>query len=170
MKRRLLPPLSLSLAALAVTPAAAQTALPEILIEAPRRPAQPETPVAGLGEGQLRIIDRAFVPVTVVEAGDIQRNGGQTLGDQLFTLPGITSSGFAPNGASRPIIRGLDNARVRIQENGVGAQDVSDLSEDHAVPIDPLAAELIAVARRTDPPGPYGAKALPSACPGSGSV
>lgn len=144
MKRRFLTPLSLSFAALA--PAAqAQTALPEILIEAPRVQRQ-ETP-AGLGEGQLRIIDRAFVPVTVVESGDIQRNGGRTLGDQLFTLPGVTSSGFAPSGASRPIIRGLDNARVRIQENGVGAQDVSDLSEDHAVPIDPLAAERIEIIR-----------------------
>ncbi|WP_163364084.1 TonB-dependent receptor plug domain-containing protein, partial [Klebsiella aerogenes] len=52
-----------------------------------------------------------------------------------------------------------DNARVRIQENGIGAQDVSDLSEDHAVPIDPLAAERIEVIR-----GPaalrYGSQAI----------
>lgn len=131
---------ALSLLAL---PAVAQTALPEILIEAPREP----SPVPGLGEGQLQVIDRAFVPVTVVNTGDIQRNGGRTLGDQLFALPGITGSSFAPNGASRPIIRGLDNARVRVQENGIGSQDVSDLSEDHAVPFDPLAAERIEVIR-----------------------
>jgi iron complex outermembrane receptor protein len=136
-----------SLAALLVlaSSASAQTELPEILIEAPRtnRPAGD----LGLTEGQLAVIDRAFVPVTVVGEGDIQRNGGRTLGDQLFSLPGVTGSSFAPNGASRPIIRGLDNARVRVQENGVGAQDVSDLSEDHAVPIDPLAAERIEVIR-----------------------
>ncbi|WP_163086593.1 Plug domain-containing protein, partial [Acinetobacter baumannii] len=89
----------------------------------------------------LTVIDRAFVPVTVVNERDIQRNGGATLGDQLFNLPGITGNSFAPGAANRPVIRGLDNARVRIQENGIGAQDVSDLSEDHAVPIDPLAAE-----------------------------
>jgi iron complex outermembrane recepter protein len=137
---------SASLAALSVSPMArSQTALPEILIEAPRRSA--ETPVDGLSTGQLLVIDRAFVPVTVVGEAEIQRNGGRTLGDQLFTLPGITGSGFAPNAASRPIIRGLDNARVRVQENGVGSQDVSDLSEDHAVPIDPLAAERIEVIR-----------------------
>lgn len=138
---------SVGLAALPTlaTPAAAQTELPEILIEAPRR--APAAALSGLSEGQLQVIDRAFVPVTVVGEGDIQRNGGRTLGDQLFTLPGVTGSGFAPNAASRPIIRGLDNARVRVQENGVGSQDVSDLSEDHAVPIDPLAAERIEVIR-----------------------
>lgn len=125
--------------------ATSQIALPEILIEAPRRPTPPDT--SGLTEGQLTVIDRAFVPVTVVNEREIQRNGGATLGDQLFALPGITGSGFAPGAVSRPIIRGLDNARVRIQENGIGAHDVSDLSEDHAVPIDPLAAERIEVIR-----------------------
>ena len=137
---------SASLAVLALAPAArGQTELPEIVIEGRRTP--PAATPDGLSEGQLRVIDRAFVPVTVVGEGEIQRNGGRTLGDQLFALPGITGSGFAPNAASRPIIRGLDNARVRVQENGVGAQDVSDLSEDHAVPIDPLAAERIEVIR-----------------------
>ncbi len=130
--------------AIAAPSATAQTELPEILIETPHRDT---SPAMGLSDGQLQVIDRAFVPVTVVGEGEIQRNGGRTLGDQLFALPGITGSGFAPNAASRPIIRGLDNARVRVQENGVGSQDVSDLSEDHAVPIDPLAAERIEVIR-----------------------
>lgn len=137
---------SLLVLALAVAPAAAQTALPEILIEAPRNP-DGATRDLGLTDGQLQVIDRAFVPVTVVPETEIRRNGGGTLGDQLNTLPGVTGSSFAPGGASRPIIRGLDNTRVRIQENGIGAQDVSDLSEDHAVPIDPLAAERIEVIR-----------------------
>src|SRR5262249_27873687 len=55
-------------------------------------------------------------------------------------------STFAP-GASRPIVRGLDNYRVRIQENGLATNDVSDLSEDHAPPIDPLAAKQVEVIR-----------------------
>jgi iron complex outermembrane receptor protein len=38
------------------------------------------------------------------------------------------------------VIRGLSGFRVRIQENGIGTGDVSALSDDHAVPIDPLAA------------------------------
>jgi iron complex outermembrane receptor protein len=73
--------------------------------------------------------------------------------------PGITSSGFAPGSASRPIVRGLDNYRVRIQENGLSASGVSELGEDHAVPIDPLAAQTVEVIR-----GPatlrYGSQAI----------
>jgi iron complex outermembrane receptor protein len=77
----------------------------------------------------------------------LQRSTGPTLGDVLFSKPGITSSTFAPGAASRPIVRGLDNYRVRIQENGISTNDVSDLSEDHAVPIDPLAARQMEVIR-----------------------
>lgn len=45
------------------------------------------------------------------------------------------------------MIRGLDNNRVRVQENGIGSHDVSALSEDHAVPVDPMAADKIEVVR-----------------------
>ena len=62
-------------------------------------------------------------------------------------------------GANRPIIRGLDNFRVRIQENGIGVQDVSTIGEDHAVPINPLVNDRIEVIR-----GPatlrYGSQAI----------
>jgi iron complex outermembrane recepter protein len=98
------------------------------------------------GDG-LTVVDRSFSTVTFVPASDLLRNGGKTLGDQLSGLPGITNSGFAPGAAVRPVIRGLDNFRVRIQENGVGSQDVSDLGEDHGVPIDPLAAQRVEVVR-----------------------
>ena len=72
---------------------------------------------------------------------------GGTLGDVLFAKPGITGSSFAPGAASRPIVRGLDTYRVRVQENGIGSSGVSELGEDHAVPLDPLAAERIEVVR-----------------------
>ena len=38
-------------------------------------------------------------------------------------------------------------SRPRIQENGLGVNDVSDLSDDHAVPIDPLSARQVEVIR-----------------------
>jgi iron complex outermembrane recepter protein len=75
-----------------------------------------------------------------------------------MTKPGISGSTFAP-GANRPIIRGLDNYRVRIQENGIATHDVSNLSEDHAIPIDPFSADQVEVVR-----GPatlrYGSQAI----------
>src|SRR5690606_22886037 len=97
-------------------------------------------------------------PVDVVTRDEIVTSSARTLGDLLGDLPGISQSSFAA-GASRPIIRGLDNTRVRMQENGIGAADVWAVSEDHGVPLDPLAAERVEVVR-----GPatlrYGSEAI----------
>ncbi len=96
--------------------------------------------------GTLIVVDDAFVPVTVVTARDTLGAGGANVTDALASRPGITGTTFSP-GSSRPIIRGLDSYRVRLQENGIGSQDVSAISEDHAVPIDPFAADRIEVIR-----------------------
>jgi iron complex outermembrane receptor protein len=98
-------------------------------------------------QGTLPIVTDQFATVTVIPNEEIKRNGNATLGDLLFAKPGITGSSFAPGSASRPIVRGLDMYRVRIQENGIGVGDVSDLGEDHGVPIDPLAQRQIEVLR-----------------------
>ncbi len=80
------------------------------------------------------------------------------LGDTLGTKPGIASTSFGP-GASRPIIRGLSGFRVGITEDGLATGDVSALSDDHAVPIDPSSARQVEVVR-----GPatlrYGSQAI----------
>jgi iron complex outermembrane recepter protein len=104
------------------------------------------------------IVLDVFVPLTVVTSQDIAGTPGSNLADALQYRPGITGSNFAA-GANRPVIRGLDNYRVRVQENGIGSHDVSALSEDHAVPIDPFSADRIEVVR-----GPatlrYGSQAI----------
>lgn len=71
-------------------------------------------------------------------------NGG--LGDTLDSVPGISSTFFGA-GASRPIIRGLGEDRVRVLQNGIGAIDASTASPDHAVTADGLDAERIEVLR-----------------------
>ena len=98
-----------------------------------RRPTPPEALV-----GTIPIVTDQFATITVVPNDELRRNGASTLGDLLFEKPGITGSSFAPGASSRPIIRGLDVNRVRIQENGIGANGASDLGEDHFVPVDPL--------------------------------
>ncbi len=103
-------------------------------------------------------VEETFAPVTVIPGSQIVSRPGATLSDLIQGEPGLSGSAFAP-GANRPIIRGLDNNRVRVQENGVGTHDVSALSEDHGVPIDPLVADQIEVVR-----GPatlrYGSQAI----------
>jgi iron complex outermembrane receptor protein len=139
-----------------VLPARAQVQLPEIVVTAPspivRRPAvpaeqvtspAPETPL----QGTLPIVTDQFATVTVVPNEELRRSTGATLGDLLFSKPGITGSSFAPGASSRPIIRGLDVNRVGILENGVGGGGASDLGEDHFVPIDPLATNQVEVIR-----------------------
>ena len=130
-------------AAVSLSSAAAQARINEIIVSASPR-AKASTELAA--------------PVTVLNRSEVLRQGGATLGELLSQLPGIADSSFA-RGASRPIIRGLDNFRVRQQENGVASHDVSDVSEDHGTPIDPLSAQRVEVIR-----GPatlrYGSQAI----------
>lgn len=108
--------------------------------------------------GTLLVAEDTFVPVTVVTNQELLSQPGATITDTLDKKPGIVGSTFSA-GASRPIIRGLDNFRVRVQENGIGTHDVSALSEDHAVPVDPFSADRVEVVR-----GPaslrYGSQAI----------
>ncbi|CCE12180.1 putative outer membrane hemin/siderophore receptor protein [Bradyrhizobium sp. STM 3843] len=106
----------------------------------------PAAPAAGQ-QGVLAVVTNQFATVTVVPKEEIQRSGAATLGDLLFSKPGVTGSSFAPGASSRPIIRGLDVNRVGIVENGTGAGGASDLGEDHFVPIDPLSTDQVEVVR-----------------------
>ena len=139
-------------------PAAAQTVLPAITVTAPspiRPRAGPDARQAPLIVvtpsppllGALPIVADQFATVTVIPNEELRRTGASTLGDLLFAKPGITGSSFAPGASSRPIIRGLDVNRVGIVENGVGAGGVSDLGEDHFVPVSPMTSEQIEVIR-----------------------
>ncbi|NLS27226.1 Vitamin B12 transporter BtuB [Sphingomonas sp. S2M10] len=84
--------------------------------------------------------------VTHVDRDQILRSGGSSISDVLAQEPGIAATTFA-NGASRPIIRGMDATRVRILENGASSSDVSDIGPDHGIPVDPFSAQSIEVVR-----------------------
>jgi iron complex outermembrane receptor protein len=111
----------------------------------PAREPQP-APIAAQ-QGVLPVVTDQFATITVVPNEEIRRAGGATLGDLMFSRPGITGSSFAPGASSRPVIRGLDANRVGIVENGTGSNGASDLGEDHFVPIDPLATNQVEVVR-----------------------
>ena len=93
-----------------------------------------------------RTIAQLAQSVSVLGNEELQRaqsaNIGETLADQL----GMSASSFGA-GASRPIIRGLAGARVKLMEDGIDSLDVSTVSVDHAVGIDPLVAEQIEIFR-----------------------
>lgn len=87
-----------------------------------------------------------IAPVDQLNNDELLQRGQSTLGETLNGLPGVSSSYFGPN-ASRPVIRGLDSDRITILNNGGANLDLSALSPDHAVALDPLLIERIEVLR-----------------------
>lgn len=90
--------------------------------------------------------DELASPVDVVRRDDLLDEAGATLGDTLRSQAGVTTSSFAV-GASRPVIRGQDQLRVRVLENGISTGDVSSVSADHGVAINPLVTQRLEILR-----------------------
>ena len=88
----------------------------------------------------------AVAPVSTITGTRLLLRESATLGETLSGIPGVSSTYYGPN-ASRPIIRGLDGDRVRVLENSGTLRDVSNLSYDHAVALDPVVIERIEVLR-----------------------
>lgn len=91
-----------------------------------------------------RTAEELSQPVAVLSGEALDTARGSSLGDTVDRLPGVQSSYFGP-GVGRPIVRGLDGARVQVLSGGLGAGDVSTLSVDHAVSIEPFLADQIEV-------------------------
>jgi iron complex outermembrane recepter protein len=96
--------------------------------------------------GVARGLGEVVQPVDVLGGEDLVLRRQSTLGETLAQQPGVTASTYG-QGSSRPVIRGLGADRIRILENGLDTGDVSSIGPDHAVAIDPLAAEQIEVVR-----------------------
>lgn len=86
------------------------------------------------------------LPFTVLTENDLRMKSARSIGETLKDELGISSQSFGP-GVGTPVIRGQSGARVRVLNNGSGANDVSAISPDHASSIEPLLAERIEVLR-----------------------
>ena len=113
-------------------------------ITPPTAPTAPSTSTAG--EPAAASPFQPPPSLSTITGNQIQASQAQSFGNLFFTMPGATSAGLAP-GASRPVLRGLDDFRVRVQENGLGSMDVSDYGQDHGVPLDPLAIQKVEIYR-----------------------
>ena len=83
-------------------------------------------------------------PVEVLAGSRLDAAKAPTLGETIGKLPGVQSSFFG-NGVGRPVIRGMDGPRVAVLSGGLGSQDVSTVSQDHGVAIEPFLADQIEV-------------------------
>jgi len=84
--------------------------------------------------------------VTILTEDNLKLQTAPTLGDTLSTQPGIGGTDFTA-GASRPVIRGQADNRVRVLNNGTEVFDVSNLSPDHAPSVSTLLSQSIEVVR-----------------------
>lgn len=101
-------------------------------------------PVTVSASALARSSQDMVVPAQVINGTDLVLTREATLGETLDHLPGLRSSSFGA-GAGRPVIRGLDGARVKVLSDGVDVLDASTVSPDHAVTSEPLLAERIEV-------------------------
>ncbi len=85
-------------------------------------------------------------PVEVLSGEKLDDARAATLGQTLQQLPGVQSTSFGPS-VGRPIIRGLEGARVQVVSDGMSSGDVSALSADHAISIDPFLADQVEVVK-----------------------
>nr|WP_243699953.1 TonB-dependent receptor [Lysobacter sp. N42] len=131
-----LPRTALYLALLAATPAFAQDAAHQHEHELDRVVVR-ASPLPTTAEDLTR-------PVEVLSGEALDEAKAATLGETVSRLPGVQSSYFGP-GVGRPIVRGFEGARVQVLSDGLTAGDVSTVSVDHAVSIEPFLADQIEV-------------------------
>ncbi len=69
-----------------------------------------------------------------------------TIGDAMADELGVYSNQYG-SGSSRPVIRGQDGPRIKVLQHASETADVSTLSPDHAITVDPILAKQVEIIR-----------------------
>lgn len=88
--------------------------------------------------------DQLATPVSVLAGAALDDVRAATIGETVSGVPGVQTSAFGA-GAGRPVIRGMDGPRVSVLSDGLGSEDVSSVSQDHAVTVEPFLADQIEI-------------------------
>lgn len=94
--------------------------------------AQSEPSLEITATGAQEATQSILTPTKILQGDELLNKLGSTLGATLANELGVTATGYGA-GSSRPVIRGLEGARVQILQNGLSVGDVSNISQDHAV-------------------------------------
>src|SRR3989304_1515133 len=85
-------------------------------------------------------------PIDILSDEALDQVKAASIGETLANELGVTDTAFGQY-SSRPIIRGLGGPRVLVLQNGISSMDVSTISVDHAVTIEPFQARSIEIFR-----------------------
>lgn len=129
-----------------IAPLLAASLLPAYALAQQTSDADPVEEIVVTAAPLGRAADDLTQPVTVLADDELTRKVEASIGETLANELGVSTTYFGPV-AGRPVIRGQAGPRVTVLEDGVGALDVSDLSPDHAVSVEPLFADRIEVIR-----------------------
>lgn len=91
-------------------------------------------------------IDDIAQPVSVLTGAELDKAKANTLGETVAGEAGVQSTFFGV-GVGRPIIRGQEGSRVQVLANSMLTGDVSTISADHAVTLEPFLADQIETLR-----------------------
>ena len=94
--------------------------------------AQPQPAFEITATGSQEATQSILTPTKILQGDELLNKLGSTLGATLANELGVSATGYGA-GSSRPVIRGLEGARVQILQNGLSVGDVSNISQDHAV-------------------------------------
>lgn len=100
----------------------------------------------------------SFQTVTSIDGVELTMKSQPSLGEVLEGQPGVAKRSFGP-GSSRPVIRGFDNDRVLVMQDGLPTGTLSSQSGDHGESLDTSSLERVEIVK-----GPatllYGSNAL----------
>ncbi len=94
-------------------------------------------------DAELIKLMRSNQSVSVLESRELERTRGQTFGETLKEVPGVTVLQTGPS-ISKPVIRGLHSQRVLVLNAGL-PQEGQQWGAEHAPEIDPFAPARIEV-------------------------
>lgn len=94
-------------------------------------------------ERERNVLRQSAQSIAQMDKADLDKHRGQTLGETLRELPGVTVLQTGPS-IAKPVVRGLHSQRVLVLNAGV-RQEGQQWGAEHAPEIDPFAAAKIEV-------------------------
>ena len=82
--------------------------------------------------------------VEVLVGDELERKAADSIGATVGNQPGVHNSSFGA-AAGRPVIHGLDGARVRVMEDRIDTMDVSVTGSDHVTTVEPFIANGVEI-------------------------